>query len=600
MKAPIFYSEIRDYNSSKFGYDIKAALNVALLSIPQSIAYAAIAEIPIYYGLISSVIASIIAPFFASSRYTILGPTNATAFMLASFFAIQHFTPEQKIIIVPAIVLLSGIFCLSGALLKTGELCQFISRSVLTGYITIAAILIISKQLKHTLGVAEHIQDANFFQGIYSLGKALIHTHWQTLTISLATLTIYLIFQKKHPKLPSFTIALILISIILAALKASFPQLQLEQVACFAPFNSQEMLPDWSIWQKINWQTTLTQIIGISFGIAFLSILENNSMAKSLAISTGENPDSNKDMLAVGMANIACAFLGPMPASGSLTRSSLNHNSGAKTRFSSFYSGILCLIGLIALTFFPLISNIPKSALATLIIMIALSLLKPKTIKICLRTTKGDAAVLLTTALSALFLPLHYSIFIGCGLSLVFYLQQVKTPTLKEYTLKDEQLKESKNAGDRPDPAIAIIQLEGSLFFATADLLRTHLQKMLKDKSLQVIILRIRNARDFDASAMIAFKDLIENTQKNNKHLLISGANRETHRVLKNSGVLKLLQKNCDKEAAETNLFFSHPNNPNISTRDALIRAQKLIGNKEAEIQIFNPIIHEETNQSHD
>ncbi len=593
MKTPTFFQDILSYNSSKFSYDIKAGINVALLSLPQSIAYAAIAEIPIYYGLISSVIASIVAPFFASSQYTILGPTNATAFMLASFFALEHLTPEQKVIFVPVIVLLSGIFCVAGSLLKTGELSQFISRSVLTGYISIAAVLIISKQIKHTLGIDNYVQDPNFFQGLYSLATGLIHTHWPTLVVSLTTLAIYLIFEKKLPKFPSFTLALIIVSLILAALKTSLPQWNLDEVACFAPFSSQDMMPNWDVWQQISWQSTIAQVIGISFGIAFLSILENNSMAKSLAMHTGENPNPNKDMLAVGMANICCAFLGPMPASGSLTRSSLNFSSGAKTRFASLYSGTFCLLGLIALTFFPLVSHIPKSALAVLIIMIALSLLNPKTIKICLRTTRGDAFVLLTTAISALFLPLHYSIFIGCGLSLIFYLQKVKTPTLKEYTIEDEQLKEMRLKDNRPDPAIAIIQLEGSLFFATADLLRTHLQKMLKDEHLKVLILRLRNARDFDASAMLAFKDLIESTQKNNKFILISGANREVHRVLKNSGVLKILQSNCDKDEAETNLFFSHPDNPNISTRDALKRAQNIIGDKEAEIQIFNPIIQE-------
>ncbi len=593
MKAPLFFQDILSYSSAKFNYDIKAALNVALLSLPQSIAYAAIAEVPIYYGLIGSVIASIVAPFFASSQFTILGPTNATAFMLASFFALEHLSPEQKIIFVPVIVLLSGIFCIAGALLKTGELSQFISRSVLTGYISIAAILIMSKQIKHTLGIDAYVEDANFFQGVASLTTGLVHTHWPTLIVSVITLIIYLTFEKKLPKLPSFTLALVIVSLILAACKAWLPQLHLDEIACFASFNSAEMMPNWDIWQQISWQSTIAQVIGISFGIAFLSILENNSMAKSLAIKTGENPNANKDMLAVGMANICCAFLGPMPASGSLTRSSLNFNSGAKTRFASLYSGVFCLIGLVALTFFPLVSNIPKSALAVLIIMIALSLLNFKTIKICLRTTKGDAVVLITTAITALFLPLHYSIFIGCGLSLIFYLQKVKTPTLKEYTIEDEQLKEIRLRDNRPDPAIAIIQLEGSLFFATADLLRAHLQKMLKDEHLKVLILRLRNARDFDASAMIAFKDLIEQTQKNNKFLLISGANREIHRVLKNSGVLKILQQNCNKNEAETNLFFSHPDNPNISTRDALKRAQQIIGDTEAEIQIFNPIISE-------
>jgi len=146
--------DLARYSGQKFGYDIRAAINVALLTIPQGMAYAAIAELPIINGIICSIIAGLVAPLFASSQFTALGPTNATSFMLFSFFAASTFSNDEKLVMIPTLIMMVGIFSVIGAYLKLADMIQYVSRSVLVGYLTGAAVLIILNQLKHLLGVS--------------------------------------------------------------------------------------------------------------------------------------------------------------------------------------------------------------------------------------------------------------------------------------------------------------------------------------------------------------------------------------------------------------------------------------------------------------
>ena len=155
--------------------DSKAALNVALLTLPQGMAYAAIAELPIYYGIICSIIAGVLAPLFASSRFTIIGPTNATAFMVFSF-VVSH--PEvdmqSKMLMMPLLVFMVGALSVAGAYFKVADLLQYVSRSVLVGYITGAAILIMTNQMKHLFGIAEPMSEAGaktFFSIVHAIGS---------------------------------------------------------------------------------------------------------------------------------------------------------------------------------------------------------------------------------------------------------------------------------------------------------------------------------------------------------------------------------------------------------------------------------------------
>ncbi|GAA5496179.1 putative sulfate transporter Rv1739c [Rubritalea halochordaticola] len=577
---------LRRYNKAKFAADSKASLNVALLTLPQGMAYAAIAELPIYYGIICSIIAGFVAPFFSSSRHTILGPTNATAFMLFSFF-VSHpeVDYEQKLHMIPLLVFMVGALSVLGAFFKVADLLQYVSRSVLVGYITGAALLIITNQTKHLLGIAEQVNEAGaktFFTIVEIIGSFYADYQWQPLLLGALTLALYLYLQKRFALLPNFAICLTLSSLVGLLLRLYVPSFgDLETFQAFHSFEFTPRLPSFNF-------DDISFLSGVAFAIAFLASLENTVMGKSLGSRSGDRPDVNQDMLSIGMANMAASLLAPMPASGSLTRSALNYDSGTRTRFASIFCSILCMGGFYALVELPIVENIPKASLAALVVGIAISLIRWHNIRICLRSTKDDALVIFTTFTATLLTRLDYAIFIGVALSITLFLRKASKPYLVEYEISDEgNLRELGEKRQRPNPAISIVHVEGDLFFGAAELFRTQVQRTAADPNLKVIVLRLKNARHLDATSVMALEDLIKHMRKQGRHVLISGATREVYKVLKLSGVLDTVQKGCDRKLGETNIFIYSPSNPNLSTRDALLRAQELLGTTKADIKIY-------------
>ncbi|YCM44159.1 SulP family inorganic anion transporter [Verrucomicrobiaceae bacterium 227] len=596
LKLFPFGSTLRTYNLAEGKSDLQAAFNVALLAIPQGMAYAAIAEVPILYGIICAAIAAIITPLFASSRYTMLGPTNATSLMVFSFFAGGTYTMSEKLGLMPLLVLMVGLICLVGAILKAAELVQYISQSVLVGYITGAAILIMINQGKHLFGVSEVVGPASNFFGMFS---ELIGAHasylWQPAVLGFGTLLTYLALTKWLKALPNFALSLALSAIISTLLASAFPSWA-QAIPNFGSYALSDLQLRIPVATEAGMLADVSSLLGVAFAIAFLASLENTVMSKSLASRTGNRTEINQDMMSVGMANIASAFTAAMPASGSMTRSALNYESGARTGMASIFSGLICTAAIFVFAFIAPnpVSFIPKSALAGLVVGVAASLIKSRNIRICLRSTPEDAGVLLLTFLCALIFPLYVAIFIGVSLSIFLFLRKVSKPHLVEYEISDQgELRELDGKQKRPNPGISIVHVEGSLFFGAAELFQTQVQRLVADPNLKVIILRLKNARHLDATSVMALRELIRFVRSKECHLIISGATRDVYKVLKSSGVLQTLQKGCRREEGETNLFFYAPSNPNISTRDALLRAQELLGTKKADVKIFFDPAHD-------
>ena len=586
---------ISKYSGAKLGADIRAAGNVTLLALPQAIAYAAIAGLDVIYGLVSAAIAAMIAPFFASSRYNVLGPTNATAFMLFSFFSVNSTLQSRIPELLPLLVLLIALCSLIGAVLKVADLLQYVSRSVLVGYMAGAAVLIIGNQLKPLLGLDAYVNSektATFFGLVAELVISLVHTNWVPLVIGSVTFLIYYAFRRWKKTWPAFSIALVLGSAIFGPL-IHFNVGPFTGQATFTTFGFAELIPTMPTLLRDGIFNDISALLGIALAIAFLASLENTLMAKSIASQTGDRLDSNQDMLSVGYANLGSALAGGMPASGSLTRSSLNFHSGAATKAAPVYTGIFTLILVVLIawsgeTGLNLIDYIPRAALAVLIIAISFSLLNIRQIRICLRSTGDDALVIVLTFLATLLAPLHVAIFIGVAISITLFLRKASKPFLTEYEFNETgELREMEGKRARPIPAISIVHVEGDLFFGASELFRTQVQHIVADPAIKVIILRLKNARHLDATSVMALEDLASFMRRNSLHLLISGATKDVYKVLKRSGILETLQQGANRTQGESNIFLTMPSNPNISTRDALRRAQQLLGTKEADVRIF-------------
>lgn len=591
-----FFADLRRYHAAALRADGRSALAVMLLALPQALAFATIAGVPLVYGVMSSAVAAMVSPLFASSRFTVVGPSNATSLMLFSFLAMNPAIAARHGEIIPLLVLMVGLITISGAMARLADLLQYVSRSVLVGYISGAAVLIITGQLVHALGVATPVAQyspSSFVTQAISIVRSLPEMNWVSPIIAGCTIAMYFFIQKWRPRWPAFALALLFSSILFGGLiRMGIGPFAVEPT--FHGYKPSDLIPRMpSLFRKGVFED-IAALIGVALAIAFLASLENSLMAKSLASRTGDRINVNQDMFSVGMANIASAFGGGMPASGSLTRSALNFESGAATRFSSLMAGVFTLSAAVLIAWLgvwgiPLIDFIPRSALAALIIGVAISLFNKRHIRICLKSTRDDQRVLIISFIATLLAPLDVAIFIGVAVSLAFFLRRASRPSLVEYEFSDDgELREKSLMDARPIPSISIVHVEGDLFFGAADMFRSQIEHAVEDPNLKIVILRMKNARHLDATSAMAFEDFIHNSRKRGVYVLVSGVSKQLYKVFKNSGILETIQKGADRKEGESNLFLQFPSNPNLSTRDALRRAQQLLGDKKADIRIFH------------
>ncbi len=572
---------LRGYGPKRFKADLKAGTSVALLDIPQGMAYAAIAGLPLQFGTTCSAVSGMVGALFGSSRFTVLGPTNATAFMIFSYFAAD--THLDRLLMMPLLVFLVGALLLLGSFVRVAELAQYISRAVVVAYVTGAALLIMANQLSNVLGVGLAVQmaDGTTFHprtlpGItWQLLQELPRTHWESLTIAAVTALLYALIRRFRPQWPGLVLALVLASLIGWGMRSMGLNLV---TFSDAQFTWLDLMPPFPDFASPRFLSDFSRLFGLALALAFLATLESSSMAKTLASMKGQRVDVNQDMFSLGMANLSCAYLSGMPCSGSLTRSALNYASGARTPVAAFINGFLCLIG--ALTLGSAVAFVPKATLAVLIICVAISLIQPRNIRICLQATGSDAFTFLITLGATLMVPLHVAIFTGVGVSLMLYLRKASQPSLVEYEFNQEgNLAEAARPGVRQNPAVSIVHVEGELFFGAAELFRTQVQQACSDENLRIIILRLKNARHMDATSVMALEELVRALRADGRDLIISGVLKDIYRVLRDSGMVEVIGKE--------NIFLSSPSNPNVATRNALKRAQQILGTEEAEVRIY-------------
>ena len=575
---------LQGYTLGKAGRDLKAATDVALVGLPQGMAFAAMAGLDSIYGIMAATVGTFIAPLFTRCSLTVSGPSNATAFMLASFFlASSPGIQSQPHIFVPLIVFMAGLLCVIGAFVKATEMLQFVSRSVLVGYVTGAATLIIASQTRYVLGINDVDAGSSFFTMMSAILNNLHMVQWQPIVLGVLSFSLFIPLKKYLKRLPTLAVILVVMSAINWVLSQPWAGGSFAGVRMLKDFTMSDLVcraP--AVWELPDY---INELFPVIVGIAFLSTLEQTVMSKTLSAKTGEPLNLNQDTFAVGMANMGSALTTSLPCSASLTRSMLNFTAGAATRFAGVYCGLICLGITFVLANFPLISKIPHSVLAALVLANAISLYDKKLLRICFRSTPGDAMVLFVTFVAALLLPLHIAIFVGVVISVSLFLRKAARPELVEYTFNDEgtllELAHSKNRL----PQISIVHVEGDIFFGAADMFRRQVARIAEDPSLAVVVLRMRNARNLDATSVCALEELIRFIREKGRHIIISGASRDVFRILQRSGVLALLQEGCEK--GESNIFLIEPKNPNMSTRKALMRAQKMLGTREADISIY-------------
>ena len=572
-----FIDEMKLYNFSIFRQDLLAAIAVALMTIPQSIAYALLADLPPTAGLFSAIFGTIFAAGFGSSRLLVSGPSTGTAILLQTSISSILYTyyPDGAganrdalvMYILMHFVIVMGLVQIGCSFFNVSKLLQFVSRPVILGYFGGITVAIAVTQAFGFMGIAPPQGGATILS---QAGYFFLHLHqmdWATVLVGSVSLGSLLIMRRYLNNWPYALFTLIIASLLTQGLQEWFGASGIQVLGDVQL--SSTPLPTFAF--PLLDLGLINKIFPAALALSFLAILEVFSISRAFAAKTGQSVQANQDVFSLGLSNFILSFLaGAMPASGSATRTTLNYRLHAKTRFSAIFSGVFT--GIIIFFFWPLVRQIPLAALSALLIATVHTLMDWNEIKFSFRATRADAWVFMLTFFSCLLFSLDVAFFIGIVISIGNYLKKSATPHLVEYAFNAKGRLMTVSPSDTVHRKVRIIGIGGDLYFATADVFEAALESVAKDRTVQAIVLRLNNVYHMDASMCLAILRLYETLKASGCHLVISGLTEEVWHVFHRAGMVK--------QIGLDNLYFTDESNPQFSTWKACLRAQEQIHKK--------------------
>ena len=448
--------------------DAIAGLLGALIVLPQGVAYATLAGLPPQYGLYCAMLPAIVAALWGSSWHQISGPTNALSLVVFATIAPLALpqTPEY-ITLVLTLALLVGVMQLAMGVARLGALVNFISHTVIVGFTAGAGLLIIAAQLKNFFGVSVPA-GASFFTSVRSFVSGITGMDFAITATGAVTLLTALAAKRWAPRVPYMLVAMVAGSVFGYAL-TRFTTAQVPTVGALPSGLPQLSFPsvDPEVWR---------QLVPAALALTVLGLTEAVSIARAIAVKSGQRIDGNQEFIGQGLSNVVGAFSSAYPSSGSFNRSGVNFAAGAKTPLAAVLSALFLILVLLAVA--PLAAFLPLAVMAALLFIVAWSLIDFAEVRRIARTNRGDLLVLAVTFVATLTIALEFAIFVGVLASLLVYLQRTTHPRVTRV------LPEAGTAQRRfvpiaekaaLCPQLDILRVEGSLFFGAVEHVRNEL-----------------------------------------------------------------------------------------------------------------------------
>ena len=463
---------LKNYPRANLSADVIAGLVVTVLVLPQSLAYAMLAGLPPQAGLYVSILPVIAYAWVGSSMTQAVGPVAITAIMTFSLLSpLAAPGSPQYIALAAALALLTGLLVLSFGLLRLGYLASLLSRPVVSGFISGSAVLILLSQLRLLFGVPAQGPDT-----LSQLNALVAHLGASNpVTLTLGGLGIVILLATKtglvqllcrwgvaRPRADLVTRLVPLMLVVGATLVVVW--LNLDTAHGVAVVGSvRSGLPDIGLGSA--GFSTLGLLAGPALALAFISTVQNITMAQALAIKRHERTDANRELVGLGFSNLVAAVFGGMPVGGGTSRSAVNVASGARTPLASMVSAVfmLCLV-LIGTSWF---ARIPLAILAASIIVAALSMIDIAELRRAWNYDRADAGAYLGTALGVVVLGLQTGIVLGVALSLVTFLYRASTPHIAVVGRipGSEHFRNVERHGVEVLPGVLFLRIDESIFF---------------------------------------------------------------------------------------------------------------------------------------
>ncbi len=559
-----FLQWLPNYRKSYLLKDLVAGLTVGVILIPQGMAYAMIANLPPVYGLYASIFPLLVYAFLGTSRHLAIGPVAIDSLLVAAGLGAMKISGVEGYIamaiflafMVGAIQMLLGVF-------RMGFLVGFLSRPVISGFTSAAALIIIFNQFKHFLGV-DIEQSSNFYRLIVSAIQKLSETNIYDLAIGVLGILIIIGLKKWNQKIPS-----ILLVVVLGILAVYYMDLESYgvQIVGKIPTGLPDFkIPDFKIESALSiWPIALT--------LALVGYLEAISIGKALEEKEGnETINPNQELIALGASNMVGSFFRSYPVTSSFSRSAINAEAGVKSNMSALFTVALIVLTLLFLT--PLFYFLPKAVLASIIMVSVYRLIDFSFAKELFKKRRDEFMVLTATFAITLFVGIPQGILIGALFSLLLMVYRTSKPhfAVLGNIEGSDYYKNVNRFGDevtvRDD--LLIVRFDAQLYFGNAGFFKKQLMGFVNEKEgcLKGVILNAEAINNIDSSAARMLSQVIANLCERGLKFYISGAIGPTRDTIFTSNIINELQKeHLFVSIAEAVAYFDDPSSASVLQR---------------------------------
>jgi SulP family sulfate permease len=459
-------------NRQTLRFDAVAGLTGGIILVPQGVAFATVAGMPPEFGLYAAMIPAIVAALWGSSWHLVSGPTTAISIVVfATMSPLAAPGSEAYVKLVLTLTLLVGVFQLLLGLLRMGTLVNFVSHTVVVGFTAGAAILIAASQARYFFGV-EIPRGSSVFTVLSELLLQIGAYNPYVTCVAVFTVVVSVVTKRWLPRLPHLIAAMLAGSLLGVALEAALGagQTGIQSIGALRVGLPPLSMPDFSV-------STIEQLIPIAIAVALLSLTEAVSIARSVALKSGQRIDGNQEFIGQGLANISGAFFSGYASSGSFNRTGLNYSAGARTPLAAVFSAAFLFLILLFLA--PLAKYLTAPVMAGILFVVAWGLIDFHHIGDIIRSSRQETAVLAVTFLATLTLQLEYAIYLGVLVSMLLYLRRTSRPGLEPVQpVPGISPPVFAPSGESPQSVagLTIVRLNGSIYFGAVNHVEESLQ----------------------------------------------------------------------------------------------------------------------------
>lgn len=533
-----FLSWIPEYNRSFLFKDLIAGVTVGVMLIPQGMAYALIAGLPPVYGLYAALVPNLIYAFTGSSRKLAVGPVALDSLIVASSLAAMKLANiDDYISMAIFLALFVGSIQLVMGFMRLGFLSNFLSKPVVSGFTSAAAIVIAISQFKHFFGL--QITTNNTLETLQAIFGQLSETNFYDLSIGFAAILVILGLKKLNRKLPAAMVV-----VILSILGIFFFMVNDTDVHIVGQIP--KGLPAFRMPQlDID---LIIKAFPTAMALAFIAFAEAMTIAKAVEDQSKEyHTEPNQELRALGISNIIGSLFQSFPANAGLSRTAVNVNEGAKTGVASLVS--VLIVGLTLLFLTPFFYYLPKSVLGAIILVAVYGLIDLKYPKQLWQQRKDEFFLLLVTFLTTLLIGISQGIIFGVLFSLLLLVNRTSKPHIAilgriRGTDYFKNISRFSNDIELVDN-ILVLRFDGQLYFANKDYFKAELYKNIAEKgnTLKYIILNAEAINYIDSSALNMLNQVVNDLKTKNFELLIAGVIGPTRDILFSSGLIEEIGK---------------------------------------------------------